>query len=216
MRGCFWRWVGALVRSGGARAPWKSLILHPCLSEILWGDKKTMFAKFECNRSIFRGRASRFYVTIAHWITIGNSLSVAEVGTTHRYSAVCICVRFKCGRSMDRGWSPAVFSLADSCPVNGNNWTVFVRLYVNPRPSGVWLVTRPAGRGGGGKGPPLRSPKLLDRFPNFKRHSIALYVNYPEKVKNLTRRSLMTSQVRSNSEFSTFRAWWYRRVKFQC
>ena len=25
---------------------------------------------------------------------------------------------------------------------------------VNPRPAGVWLVTRPAGGGGGGKGPP--------------------------------------------------------------
>ena len=49
----------------------------------------------------------------------------------------------------------------------------------NPRPAGVWLVTRPAG-GGGTKGP-LRSPKLLDRFPNFKRHSITLYVNYPKK-----------------------------------
>ena len=77
---------------------------------------------------------------------------------------------------------------------------------LNPRPAGVWLVTRPAG-GGGAKGPPLISPKLLDRFPNFKLHSIALYVNYPYKVKNLTRRSLMTSQVRSKSEFSTFRAW---------
>ena len=87
---------------------------------------------------------------------------------------------------------------------------------VNPRPAGVWLVTRPAG-GGGPKGPPpLRSPKLLDRFPNFKRHSIALYVNYPYKVKYLTRRSLMTSQVRSKSEFSTFRAWRHRRVKFRC
>ena len=41
------------------------------------------------------------------------------------------------------------------------------------------------------------------------------YVNYPYKVKNLTRRSLMTSQVRSKSEFSTFRAWWHRRVKFR-
>ena len=58
----------------------------------------------------------------------------------------------------------------------------------------------------GAKGP-LRSPKLLDRFPNFKRHSIALYVNYPYKVKKLTQRSLMTSQVRSKSEFSTSRAW---------
>ena len=77
----------------------------------------------------------------------------------------------------------------------------------SPRPAGVWIVTRPAGGGGGPKAPPLRSPKLLDRFPNFKRHSIALYVNYPDKVKNLTRRSLMTSQVRSKSEFSTFRAW---------
>ena len=54
---------------------------------------------------------------------------------------------------------------------------------VNPRPAGVWLVTRPAGGGGGANAPPLRSPKLLDRFPNFKRHSIALYVKYPYKVK---------------------------------
>ena len=61
-------------------------------------------------------------------------------------------------------------------------------------PAGVWIAIRPAG--GGQRAPPLRSPKLLDRFPNFKRHSIALYVNYPYKVKNLTRRSLMTSQVR--------------------
>ena len=37
----------------------------------------------------------------------------------------------------------------------------------NPRPAGVWLVTRPAGGGGGAKAL-LRSPKLLDRFPNFK------------------------------------------------
>ena len=50
---------------------------------------------------------------------------------------------------------------------------------------------------GGGGGQRLRSPKLLDRFPNFKRHSIALYVTYPYKVKNLTWRSLITSQVRS-------------------
>ena len=77
------------------------------------------------------------------------------------------------------------------------------RLSLNPHPAGVWLVTRPAG--GGGQRAPLRSPKLLDRFPNFKRHSIALYVKYPYKVKNLTWRSLMTSQVRSKSEFSTFR-----------
>ena len=81
----------------------------------------------------------------------------------------------------------------------------------NPRPAEIWLVTRPAGGGGGegGQRAPLRSPKLLDRFPNFKSPSIALYVSYPYKVKNLTRRSLMTSQVkvRSKSEFSTFRAW---------
>ena len=50
------------------------------------------------------------------------------------------------------------------------------RVLLNPRPAGVWIVTRPAG-GGGQSPPPLRSPKLLDRFPNFKRHSIALYVN---------------------------------------
>ena len=34
----------------------------------------------------------------------------------------------------------------------------------NPRPAGVWLVTRPAGGGGGGAKGPLRSPKLLNRF----------------------------------------------------
>ena len=73
-------------------------------------------------------------------------------------------------------------------------------MLVNPRPAGVWFVTRPAG-GGGGQRVPLRSPKLLDRFPNFKRHSIALYVNYPYKVKNLTWRSLMTSQVHGWSFF---------------
>ena len=63
----------------------------------------------------------------------------------------------------------------------------------NPRPAGVWISNTSCWGGGGGKGPPLRSPKLLDRFPNFKCHSIALYVNYPYKVKNLTWRSLMTS-----------------------
>ena len=41
-------------------------------------------------------------------------------------------------------------------------------------PLGFWIVTRPAG-GGGAKGPPLRSPKLLDRFPNFKRHSSQIF-----------------------------------------
>ena len=64
-------------------------------------------------------------------------------------------------------------------------------------------LVKPGPAGGGGQRAPLRSPKLLERFPNFKRHSIALYVNYPYKVKNLTWRSLMTSQVRSKSEFST-------------
>ena len=56
-----------------------------------------------------------------------------------------------------------------------------------PRPAGVWLVTRPAGGGGGGQKPrePLDLPKLLDRFPNFKRHWTALYVNYPIKVKKI-------------------------------
>ena len=57
--------------------------------------------------------------------------------------------------------------------------TVHQKRLFNPRPAGVWLVTRPAGGGGGAK----RSPKLLDRFPNFKRYSIALYVKYPYKVK---------------------------------
>ena len=111
---------------------------------------------------------------------------------------------------------PATSGRLQHRPGKWTHWAVanvFV-FCVNPRPAGVWIVTRPAG--GGAKGPPLRSPKLLDRFPNFKRHSIAMYVNYPYKVKNLTRRSLMTSQVRSKSEFSTFRAWWRRRVKFRC
>ena len=83
-------------------------------------------------------------------------------------------------------------------------------------PSPRWGLDSNTSCWGGGARAPLRSPKLLDRFQNFKRHSIALYVNYPYKVKNLTRRSLMTSQVRSKSEFSTFRAWWHRRVKFRC
>ena len=96
---------------------------------------------------------------------------------------------------------------AFSQTLGGRSEVIMRRIFpFNLRPAGVWIVTRPAG-GGGGQRAPLRSPKLLDRFPNFKRHSIALYVNYPYKVKNLTRRSLMTSQVRSKSEFSTFRAW---------
>ena len=87
-----------------------------------------------------------------------------------------------------------------------------IRTDFNPHPAGVWLVTRPAR--GGGQRPPWDLPNYWTDFQIFKRHSIALYVNYPYKVKNLTRRSLMTSQVRSKSEFSTFfRAWWHRRVK---
>ena len=35
--------------------------------------------------------------------------------------------------------------------------------YVNPRPAGVWLVTRPAG-GGGGKGPPWDLPNYWTDF----------------------------------------------------
>ena len=58
----------------------------------------------------------------------------------------------------------------------------------------------------GGIAPPPRFPKLLERFPNFKRHSIALDVNSPNNVRHLTLRSLMTSQVRSKSIFSSFRA----------
>ena len=34
------------------------------LIEVLLGDEKTTCTKFECNRSISRGGASRFYVTI--------------------------------------------------------------------------------------------------------------------------------------------------------
>ena len=75
---------------------------------------------------------------------------------------------------------------------------------INTRPAGVQLVTRPA-RGGGGQRATLRSPKLLDRFSNSKHHWIALYVNYPIKVQNLSWRSLMTSQVMSKSKWSTFR-----------
>ena len=95
-----------------------------------------------------------------------------------------------------------------------NMSNLFVRLFVISLltfryPSPRWGLDSDTScwGGGGPKGPPRRSPKLLDRFPNFKRHSIALYVNYPYKVKHLTRRSLMTSQVRLKSEFSTFRAW---------
>ena len=49
-----------------SRVPIKneSRIFWTALSEILWGDEKTTYAKFECNRSIFRGGASRFYGTI--------------------------------------------------------------------------------------------------------------------------------------------------------
>ena len=75
----------------------------------------------------------------------------------------------------------------------------------NPRPDGVWLAIRPDWGGGGGYSPP-RFPKLLERFPDFKRHSIALDVNSPNNVSHLTLRSLMTSQVRSKSIFSSFRA----------
>ena len=104
-----------------------------------------------------------------------------------------------------------------SCVTHSTDGTVVnLSLCFNPRPAGVWLVTRPAGGGGAQSPPPLRSPKLPDRFLNFKRNSIALYVNYPYEVKHLTRRSLMTSQVRSKSEFSTFRVWCHRRVKFRC
>ena len=115
-----------------------------------------------------------------------------------------------------QGW-PVVIQISISRQNPTKNWTInsYSRIFFNPRPAGVWLVTHPAG-GGGGQRAPLRSPKLLDRFPNFMRHSIALYVNYPYKVKNLTQRSLMTSQVRWKSEFSTFRAWWHRRIKSRC
>ena len=51
----------------------------------------------------------------------------------------------------------------------------------NPRPAGVRLVARPAG--GGGKAPPPEISQTTGPISNFKRHSIALYVNYPYKVK---------------------------------
>ena len=53
-------------RCMGIRVPIKheSRIFLTALSEILRGDEKTTYAKFECNRRIFRGGASRFYVTI--------------------------------------------------------------------------------------------------------------------------------------------------------
>ena len=35
-RGCFWQWEGAPARSGGARAPLKPLIVHPCLWRHQW------------------------------------------------------------------------------------------------------------------------------------------------------------------------------------
>ena len=52
---------------------------------------------------------------------------------------------------------------------------------INPRPAWVWLATRPAG-GGGGKGPPEIS-QTTGPISKFQSHSIALYVNYPSKVK---------------------------------
>ena len=90
-------------------------------------------------------------------------------------------------------------------------WAVW---WFNPRPAGIWLVLHVLLEGGGAKGPPT-SPKLLDRFPNFKRRSIALYVNYPNKVKNLTWRSVLTSEVMSKSKYSTFRKRWAWRAKYR-
>ena len=83
---------------------------------------------------------------------------------------------------------------------------------INPRPAGVWLVTRPAG---GPKGPPEIS-QTTGPISKFQTLCDSPVRELPVKGKKLNRRSLMTSQVRSKSEFSTFRAWWHRRVKFRC
>ena len=57
--------------------------------------------------------------------------------------------------------------------------------------------------------PPQRPLDLQNYWTDFQIPNSKFH-----KVKNVTRRPLMTSQVRSKSEFSTFRAWWHRRVNF--
>ena len=82
-------------------------------------------------------------------------------------------------------------------------------------PLGVWLVKRPAG--GEGKGPPEISQTTgpISKFQTPFDSPVHTYVNYPKKVKNLTWRSLMTSQVMSKSKCSNFRDIWAWRAKYR-
>ena len=68
-------------------------------------------------------------------------------------------------------------------------------LMVNPRPAGVWLVTRPAG--GGGLRPPPEISQTAGPISKFQTPFDSPVRELPEKGQKLTRRSLMTSQVRS-------------------
>ena len=222
-------------------------------------------------------------------------------GGHHPYSAVSNMRPLKCGRSVDRGWSPAVSSLADSCPVNGSNWAVFPWSIGYPAPHWGIFITRPTGGGGYFEPPPsdLRNfwtdsknssgiwkPwKNCRRKTNFidlgvtsdvtgqvkvKMFDISGLVTSASKIAMLTRAPLgyfynaphwgggglfrapplisettgpilkiqaafespgktvegkqvlltsgsrVTSQVRSKSKCSTFRAWWHRRAKLRC
>ena len=90
---------------------------------------------------------------------------------------------------------------------------------INPRPVGLWRVTHSVCGGGGGR---IAPPPVISQtaWPICKVQTPfdSPVHTWPFQIMvwNLTSRSLLTSQVRSNSECLTFRAWWHRRAQFRC
>ena len=58
---------------------------------------------------------------------------------------------------------PNVSAAVDDKLFLGVSWT-----FLNPRPAGVWLVTRPAGGGGGPKGPPPEISQTTGPISKFQ------------------------------------------------
>ena len=107
----------------------------------------------------------------------------SSLGNWELESSAVYLVSSQAGRQLSQKWADSSSSLdSRSAGQTDENHTLqraeihstniyYISYYISiiPRPAGIWIVGNTSCWGGGGqRGPPLRSPKLPDRFPNFQ------------------------------------------------
>ena len=80
-----------------------------------------------------------------------------------------------------------------------------IKIIFNPRPTGVWLVTRPAG--GGGQRPPPEISQTTGPISKFQTPFDSPLRELPLQGQTFYPEVTDDVKVRSQSEFSTFWAW---------